>query len=311
MDKVDKTLDTIKHYSVHAFGLILSLSAIYHTMTQFSENPLFKYFFGVGGVFAGLSIQYLRGRAAAYRKRDKNNDKLKAGFLWVIIVVCIIIFDFVSSFGILVTQIDKGEEKYNILASDRAEIEAEIRELQADNKTKKTLQEKEFTENKGRGTNYNRFEDEIKDNNDRITDFKKQLNTIKTKTATLDKSIFARLSEKSGIPSFWIEFSMFAGLMFLIYFIPLLTPWKVRLDDDDKADDDTPVINNTPPKRNVPRKHVTPISNVTPQAEIAVTSEGRLCACGCNRPARPGSKYFSDSCKTRLCRRNKKNKSLK
>jgi hypothetical protein len=55
---------------------------------------------------------------------------------------------------------------------------------------------------------------------------------------TLDKSIFARISEKSGIPAFWIEFTMFAGLMFLIYFIPLLTPWKVKLDNDENDDED-------------------------------------------------------------------------
>jgi hypothetical protein len=91
-------LKIVKHYAVHAFGLSLSLMAIYHTMTQLSTDPLIRQFFGIGGIFAGLSIQYLRGLSAAYRRHGNVN---KANWLWVPVVVCIILFDFLSSFGIL------------------------------------------------------------------------------------------------------------------------------------------------------------------------------------------------------------------
>jgi hypothetical protein len=311
----------IKHYSIHAFGLTLSLSAIYHTMTQFSTVPLFSQFFGIGGVFAGLSIQYLRALAAAYRKRNKKGDKKKAVWLWVVVIVCICLFDFLSSFGILITQVDQGEEKYSALYNNWQSIEVDIKGLDQDIQAKKDQQEAEFTDNKGRGPNYDKFQKEI----DRLTAQegikKAEANKIKAEMATMNKSIFARLGEKTGIPSFWIEFAMFAGLMFLIYFIPLLTPWKIHLEGMEEIETNetpktvtsniTPETSQTTQTVSKPRKlkpvtalHETAVTGETVTPE-QVTYDSELCICGCGEPRRDGSKYHSNACKTRMSRRTK------
>jgi hypothetical protein len=242
---LDKFKKIIKHYSVHVFGLALSLSAIFHTMTKMSNEPLFQWFFGIGGIFAGLAIQYCRGRAAAHRKRDLRNeknqpiDKYKAYGFWAIVIICICIFDFLSAFGIAVTQIDKGEQQYSALVDQKTEIDKKIADLNKEIERQKRLQEQEFqaTGNKI-GRNYETFNNEIKSLESQKAQKQIDVDKIKAQMVTLDKSIFARISEKSGIPAFWIEFTMFAGLMFLIYFIPLLTPWKVKLDNDENDDED-------------------------------------------------------------------------
>lgn len=298
----------IKHYSIHAFGLALSLSAIYHTMTQFSNDQLFSMFFGIGGVFAGLSIQYLRALAAAYRRRDKNGDRKKAVWLWVVVIICISIFDFLSSFGILITQVDVSEEKYSVLDDSRRGIEADIKDLEGDIQAKKAQQEAEFTDNKGRGPNYDKFQKEI----DRLTVLreakKAKVDKIKAEMATLDKSIFARLGEKSHIPAFWIEFAMFAALMFLIYFIPLLTPWTIHLEGMNETPEtgNTVTDNVTPVKAKEPRKFKPVTRNIVTNEHVtpeAVTYDTELCICGCGQPRRGGSKYHSNACKTRMSRR--------
>jgi hypothetical protein len=301
-------LKTIKHYAVHIFGLTLSLSAIYHTMTQFSDDPIFKLYFGIGGVFAGLSIQYLRGLAAAYRKRGKKYDNKKALGFWAVVVLCICIFDFLSAFGIAVTQIDKGEQQYNILADTKREIEADIKTLEADIQAKKGQQEAEFKDNKGRGPQYDKFEKEIVAKQVQIDAKKAKADKLKAQMAVLKKSIFARLSEKSNIPSFWIEFVMFAGLMFLIYFVPLLTPWNIPLKDETKG---TVTGNVTPPDTKQPEKprKFKPVTVKALHSETAVTGEhvtGEMikCKCGCGQefPAGNNREYFNGNCRTRHSR---------
>ncbi len=298
-----KFINALKHYSIHAFGLALSLSAIYHTMTQFSNDQLFSMFFGIGGVFAGLSIQYLRALAAAYRKRNKDGDRKKAVWLWVVVIICISIFDFLSSFGILITQVDVSEEKYSVLDDSRRSIEADVKDLKDDIQAKKAEQKAEFTDNKGRGPNYDKFQKEI----DRLTVLreakKAQVDKIKTEMTTLDKSIFARLGEKAGIPSFWIEFAMFAALMFLIYFIPLLTPWTIPIDwlgvtGNIVTDNVTSATAKEPRKFKPVTRNV-----VTAVTKEPVTYDAESCICGCGQPSRIGSKYHSNACKTRMSRR--------
>jgi hypothetical protein len=286
-------------------------------MTQFSTVPLFSQFFGIGGVFAGLSIQYLRALAAAHRKRNKKGDKKKAFWLWVVVIVCICLFDFLSSFGILITQVDQGEEKYSALYNNWQSIEVDIKGLDQDIQAKKDQQEAEFTDNKGRGPNYDKFQKEI----DRLTaqeDIKKaEANKIKAEMATMNKSIFARLGEKTGIPSFWIEFVMFAGLMFLIYFIPLLTPWKIHLEGMEETETDETPKTVTPPVTPEPQtalktrkfKPVTALRETAVTGETVtpeqVTYDSELCICGCGEPRREGSKYHSNACKTRMSRQRK------
>jgi hypothetical protein len=113
--------------------------------------------------------------------------------------------------------------------------------------------------------------------------------------------------------------------MFIIYFVPLLIPWKISLKilegETDEADDTTgntvtgnvtpPATPETPQAGSKPRK----FKPVTALHEIAVTGEtvtpepvtydSEMCICGCGQPRRDGSKYHSNACKTRMSRRTK------
>lgn len=316
----DNLFSAFKHYLIHIFGLSLSLSAIYHTMIQFSDDPLFQKFFGIGGIFAGLSIQYLWGLSAAYRERYKQkgqkSDKGKSNRLWCIVILCICIFDFTSSFGVIITEIDKSDQQYSALDDVRQDIEDEIEKLETEIEEKKEQQAIEFRDNKGRGRNYNQFQVEIDVAKAEVEKLKAELSQIKTEVKTVDKSTFARLGEKTGINPFWIELTMSLGLMFLIYYIPLLTPWDVKLPGDNVTPVTvTPRIPSVTvtdeTMKYVTRKHVTRNgNNVTPKQTVTskrVTNvTGDLCVCGCGRPRTGKGLYFSGACRTRLSRRNKK-----
>lgn len=310
----------IKHYFVHAFGLMLSLSAIVHTMSQFSDDPLFRLFFSAGGVFAGLSIQYLWGRAAAHRSRNKRGDIARANLLVAIVIICIVIFDFLSAFTVLLTQIDKGDTVYTEIANTKKEIETEIGKLEKDIEKKKSQQEAEF-DNKGRGPKYDKFQSEIDKLEAEVKDKKAALAGIKIKVNSTKKSIFTRLEEKSGIPGFWIQFVWTMALMFLIYFVPLLTPWKIKLDDTDETVTDSNAVTPNPVKpqpakyKPVTADKISTGDYVTPSQPWPRTDETEndklvLCACGCGRyfpfqPRNPGKQYFDDSCRVRDHRRKK------
>jgi len=277
----------IKHYSVHAFGLALSLTAIYHTMIQLSTDPIISQFFGIGGIFAGLSIQYLRGLSAAYRKAGMIT---KANLLWVPVILCIILFDFLSSFGILLSEVDKGDIQYTGIINKRAIIQEDINRVKADLEVKKRQQETEFN-NGGRGRKYEAYQVEIYQLERRLELLRDELQALDAKTESATKSIFTLISEKSGIPSFWIEFAMFSGLMFLIYFVPLLTPWNVTL-----------------PMNISQAKPVTHKHNRLHSIETAVTKESSG-TCICGAPAKPGCKYCGNpSCRVRASRAKKKDK---
>jgi hypothetical protein len=290
----------IKHYFVHAFGLALSLSAIYHTMTSFSDDPIFKMYFGIGGVFAGLSIQFLWGLAAAYRKRGSKPDRRKALSFRVIAILCICIFDFLSAFSIMAAQVNKTEQQYSILAGVKAELDADIRSIDNDIETKKKHQDAEFTDNNGRGGNYDKFQVEIDAKQAQIDTKKIALDKVKAEMNTLDKSNFALLSEKTGIASFWFELTMCIGFMFLIYFIPLLTPWKISLPGES-------VTSNT--GNAVTGNSVTVTSNTVKKPKLKVMNEtsatvtNDLCHCGRMKPV---THHQCGACRTKASRDNKK-----
>jgi cell division protein FtsB len=302
----DNLFSAIKHYAIHVFGLALSLSAIYHTMIQFSDDPLFQKFFGIGGIFAGLSIQYLWGLSAAYRKRDFkstnhkgkiiNLDRRKANRLWCVVILCICIFDFTSSFGVIITEIDKSDQQYSALDDVRQDIEDQIEKLETEIEDKKEQQTIEFKDNKGRGPNYNQFQVEIDSAKAEVEKLKVELSQVKTEVKTVDKSTFARLGEKAGINPFWIELTMSLGLMFLIYYIPLLTPWDVRLPGENVTS-----VTVTPPRNAVKRpavlhRHVTNMDD---------TGGMDLCQCG---KLKPVTHQQCVACRVKASRDRKKGK---
>jgi hypothetical protein len=226
--------------------------------------------------------------AAAYKERNLKDDLSKAKRLHAIAIICIIIFDFTSSFGVILSEIEKGDRQYIELVKNRDAIKDDIETLKADITTKKEEQKAEFG-NKGRGPRYERYETEILEMETRLSGSKSDLAKVNAQIRTAKKSTFTILSEKSTIPAFWIEFVMFSGLMFLIYFVPLLTPWNVTLPGV------TPVTSNTPKSvTNQPVKRVVAVKSVT------------MACIQCGGPAKPGSKYCSNKCKTRACRDNKR-----
>jgi hypothetical protein len=284
---------TVKHYAVHAFGLALSLTAIYQTMITFSDIPLIRQFFGIGGVYAGLSIQHLRGRAAAYRKRNAPGDADKASSLWAIVIACILLFDFLSSFNILTAKVDAGDQQYTAIIEQRNSIKEDIDDIKADLRTKKEEQKAEFA-NKGRGKRYDTYQVEITNLEAELDQRKADLAALNTKAAIAKKSMFARLSEKTGIPAAWFEFAMFFGMMFLIYFVPLLTPWQVELERVSGGTGNT-----------VTPKSVTQVRHVTAVKRNTVTGVTGTCICG--EPTKPGSKYCGNpTCRVRASRAAKR-----
>lgn len=334
-----KLAGLIKHYSIHAFGLALSLSGICYTLTQFSVDPIIKDYLRCGGIFAGLAIQYLRGLAATYRKRDQkvttkkgeeiSIDRRKAVGLWIIVILGICVFDFMSSLIAITSQVDKGEQQYNSLITKRNEIQADIHDIEGDIKDKKIQQNIEFGATKRRGLKYDQFDADIKSFESKKAVKKAEFDKIQTKIDKLNKTDIARFCEMSGTPIFWIEFSISFGLMFLIYFVPLLTPWRVRIpgENDDTISNnvtgntETLVISNTTRKsmfkglfraKKEPLKvtnetlHETAVTSipvtVTPES---VTYDSEMCICGCGEPRRSGSKYHSNACKTKMSRRRK------
>jgi hypothetical protein len=170
------------------------------------------------------------------------------------------------------------------LAARRSIIQDDINTLNDDLTAKKAEQRAEFMD-KGRGKRYEAYQVEINRLDGRLGALRGELLALNAKTDTAPKSIFTLIGERSGIPAFWIEFVMFSGLMFLIYFVPLLTPWNVTL----------PGVTTAPPP-----KHVTAVKRVTSNVV-----SNRKCVY-CDELARPGSKYCSNKCKTASSRANKR-----
>ncbi len=273
-------MNLIKHYGVHAFGLLLSLSAIAHIMTGLSNDPVFKVFFAAGGVFAGLSIQYLRGLSAAYRKA---RNKAKANWLWVAVIACIGIFEFSSSFNIVLNQLSKEDGAYLANIAEQNKLSADIKDLDQTIQRKQAQQDLEFKTNPTIGKSYRQFDTEIVTAQNAKTAKGTELKRLKEEAAKLPKSSFVTLSESSGIPVFWLTLILCLGLMFLINFVPLLTPWKVSL----------------PGVEEVVTVSVT--GGVTPVATANSGPEMVECACGCGRKfvKTKSRKFYSDACRVR------------
>ncbi len=304
-----KLLSTVKHYAVHAFGLALSLSAIFHTMTSFSDALIFKAFFGAGGIYAGLSIQYLRGLAAAYKRRGSKKDIERARGLWVIVLACILVFDFLSSFSVLNNQISTGDQQYAVLVERRQTIRADIESLRADIREKKAQQKAEFAD-KGRGPRYNAFEVEIEAKEESLARLKNDLAKVTSEMEAADKSFFVDLSEKSGIPSFWIEFTMCAALMFLVYFVPLLTPWNVTIPGEQVTSNGVTSNTVTGGKVTTVTRNETAVT-AAPHKVTTVTcnedNSGNATCIVCGGPT-GGGMYCSGKCRTAEFRRRQKAK---
>lgn len=228
---MNRLLYLFKHHGIAIFGLVLSLAAVVHTMVQLSDDILFRGFFGAGGIFAVLFAQQLRGKAAAYRKRNQKGDKGKAFLLWVMVIMYIVVFEFVSAYAVLISQADKGEQAYTQIVDVQNSIKDDLKTVKADMVIKKAQRDQEF-QDKGRGPKYDRFETELKVLEIKKSELETKLTATSEASKTVEKTIFIKLSEKLGIPAGWVELAMFAGLMFLIYSAPLMNPWKIDLNPE-------------------------------------------------------------------------------
>jgi hypothetical protein len=198
-------------------------------MLQLSSDPLFKIYAGSGAIFAGLFAQYLRGRAAAYRKRKWKWDRWKAVGLWFIVIIYIVIFEFISAFGVIVSKVDMEEQMYQQTSDIQTNVNTDLTDIRNDIRAKKEQRNLEFKDH-GRGRKYNQFEDEIKALEDQRKKLEVKLNAVSKTSKIVSKSVFADLNFNTGIEAKWFKISMSSALLLLIFSAPLMFPWKISLD---------------------------------------------------------------------------------
>lgn len=221
-----------KLHPMHVFAMALCISATFYTMIQLSSDPIFKVYAGAGSIFAGLFTQFLRGWAAAFRERGKRegrpSDWWKAAGCWFIIIIYIVVFEFISVFGVVVSKVGVEEQINNQVISSQDNLKTDLDDIKNDIKTKKEERKQEFS-NRGRGPKYDRYEDEIKELEKAKRKLESKLSKASNTSRTVAKSVFEDLHDVTMIEAKWFKISMSTAFLLLVFVAALLFPVPVQL----------------------------------------------------------------------------------
>ncbi len=294
---------------INQVGMGLTCIIVIYGLVQISDNYLTKAFMFVFGIFVEVETQYIWGLSFAYK--DKG-CWAKAGWLKAACIGYILI-GILLAVGFFSMEISTKEKAAQTITqaqnNQQAKVDqynAQIRyyQAQANNETDK------------RGPRAIEIEGLINEAISKRDELENTPVVIESEVTETQGTVFTALGDilkPFGFTENILKLVIFGYCVFMIYLGVMLTYWKVNIEDDE-----TPVADNTVTSA-VTKKH-RKFKPVTAIQETAVTDEhvtlepvtygNELCICGCNRPRRVGSKYYSNACKTKRSRDKKKQKEL-
>lgn len=285
---------------INSVGILLICFVNTWGLVQISENPLAQTFMLVFGLYVEIEVQYIWGLSFAYIEWWKNSLLKTACIGYVLIGVLLAV-------GFFSLEISVKENLAQTLTTAKNDQQKEIEQLnthidyllkQAQNETDKF------------GPNAQRIEELIRIDTEKRDDLKNNPVTAETVTTEQVKgNVFTALGSIEflkwlGLTANVLKLIIFGYAVFMIYLGVMLTYWKVDLGETCNT-----VINNSVTSSNVTSRNI--VTNNKEKHhfkavnENLVTYDNELCACGCNRPRRAGSKYHENNCRVTYHRHNK------
>lgn len=213
-------------YVFHYVALFISVSSVIYTLVQMTDNLIMQCYWVLFAVFVEFFAQLVRGLAKSFR-RLKNY--WAAVGLWLIYMIYVVIFAFLSALGVFIAENNLNDQKYEAVTFNQEQTMNEIKQL---NQNIETLQNQQKLEGgTGTGPKFKYLQDQI---NEAIHKRDALQNKIGTNKTIKKGSVFVNLKREVNIPSNWFKILMFGSAALMVYTCLIITPWEINLPDPTK-----------------------------------------------------------------------------